>query len=102
MLPHIKTMLRDFDAEILKSIDSEIDSLSDVCSLIENAIGDEPPIAVREGGMIREGFDADVDRLRHAKTEGRNWLAKLEEEENDSPASVMGFSFKDISENTGI
>ncbi|MCI8976327.1 MAG: DNA mismatch repair protein MutS [Lachnospiraceae bacterium] len=83
MLPHIKTMLRDFDAEILKSIDSEIDSLSDVCSLIENAIGDEPPIAVREGGIIRDGFDDTIDNLRHAKTEGRNWLAKLEEADRE-------------------
>ncbi len=83
MLPHIKTMLRDFDAKILKNIDNEIDSLSDVCSLIEKSIGDEPPITVREGGIIRDGFDETIDNLRHAKTEGRNWLAKLEEEDRE-------------------
>ncbi len=83
MLPHIKLLLKDFEQELLLEINRDIDPLPDICELIEKALCEEPPIAVREGGMIREGFDADVDRLRHAKTEGRNWLAKLEEEDRE-------------------
>lgn len=84
MLPHIKTLLKDFpEAKMLIQIDEEIDDLTDICTLIENAIEEEPPIAIREGGIIREGFDETIDNLRHAKTEGKDWLAKLEEEDRD-------------------
>lgn len=83
MLPHIKTVLRDLDARLLHEIDEQIDGLEDLCELIKNSICDEPPMLIREGGIIREGFDADIDRLRTAKTEGKNWLAKLEEEDRE-------------------
>lgn len=83
MLPHIKTLLADFDTELLKEIEEEIDDLSDICMLIENAIMDEPPITIKEGGIIRDGFDETIDKLRHAKTEGKDWLAKLEEEDRE-------------------
>lgn len=83
MLPHIKTLLTDFDAELLKEIQEEIDDLSDICALIENSILDEPPIIIREGGIIKDGFDETIDMLRHAKTEGKDWLAKLEEEDRE-------------------
>ncbi len=83
MLPHIKTVLGEMDAKILRDIDSRIDPLEDLYSLIRSAICDEPPLLIREGGIIKEGFDADIDRLRTAKTEGRNWLAKLEEEDRE-------------------
>lgn len=83
MLPHIKTVLRDMDARLLREIDEQIDGLEDLCELIKNSICDEPPMLIREGGIIREGFDADIDRLRTAKTEGKNWLAKLEEEDRE-------------------
>ncbi len=83
MLPHIKTLLKDFDDEQLRELESEIDDLADICALIENSIQDEPPVATREGGIIREGFDETIDNLRHAKTEGKDWLAKLEEEDRE-------------------
>ena len=83
MLPHIKTALKDFEPELLLEIQSEIDDLSDICTLIENAILEEPSVAVKEGGIIREGFDETIDTLRHAKTEGKDWLAKLEEEDRE-------------------
>lgn len=83
MLPHIKTVLRGLDARLLHEIDEQIDGLEDLCELIKNSICDEPPLLIREGGIIREGFDADIDRLRTAKTEGKNWLAKLEEEDRE-------------------
>ncbi|RKI92738.1 DNA mismatch repair protein MutS [Parablautia intestinalis] len=83
MLPHIKTLLEDFSETLLCEIREEIDDLSDICTLIENAINDEPPITIREGGIIREGFDETIDNLRHAKTEGKDWLAKLEEQDRE-------------------
>lgn len=83
MLPHIKTLLKDFDVSELGNIDNEIDSLSDICALIENAILDEPSLLLREGGIIKDGFDENIDMLRKAKTEGRTWLAKLEEEDRE-------------------
>lgn len=83
MLPHIKTLLDDFDAELLKEINDQIDDLSDICNLIENSIEEDPPLAIKEGGIIREGFDETIDNLRHAKTEGKDWLAKLEEEDRE-------------------
>ncbi len=83
MLPHIKTILNDFETGLLPEIDQDIDPLTDICNLIDNAIIDEPPISIREGDIIKEGFDENVDTLRHAKTEGKNWLAQLEEEDRN-------------------
>ncbi len=83
MLPHIKTLLNEFEQELLVKTYEEIDDLSDICTLIENAIEEEPPIAIKEGGIIKEGFDETIDTLRHAKTEGKDWLAKLEEEDRE-------------------
>ncbi len=83
MIPHIKTILGDFHEELLAGIREEMDDLSDICTLIEKAIEDEPPIAIKEGGIIRCGFDETIDNLRNAKTEGKDWLAKLEEEDKE-------------------
>ena len=60
-----------------------MDALEDICDLIGRAICEEPPLAMKEGGIIREGYSEEVDRLRNAKTEGKDWLAKLEEEERE-------------------
>lgn len=83
MLPHIKTILSNFDTALLQEINEDIDNLSDICTLIENSILDEPPVTIREGGIIKDGFDENIDILRHAKTEGKDWLAKLEEEDRE-------------------
>lgn len=83
MLPHIKTVLKDFDAKLLKEIDEQIDGLEDLYELVRNSICEEPPILIREGGIIKEGFNADIDHLRKAKTDGKNWLAQLEEEDRE-------------------
>ncbi len=83
MLPHIKTVLKEFDAKLLREIDQKIDGLEDLCQLIKNAICEEPPIMIREGGIIRNGFDEDIDMLRKAKTDGKTWLAQLEEEDRE-------------------
>ena len=83
MLPPIKSVLEDFHSEELVKIENDIDALQDLCTLIEEAIVEEPPISIREGGMIKEGFDETIDQLRAAKTEGKTWLAELEEQERD-------------------
>ncbi len=83
MLPSIKVLLNDFSSDILKEIQEETDALTDVCTLIERAICEEPPLAIKEGGIIRDGFDENIDRLRHAKNDGKTWLAKLEEEDRE-------------------
>ena len=81
MLPHIRTVLQELDTCALREIMEQIDNLQDIGSLIASAIVEEPPLSIREGGIIKEGFDADIDNLRHAKTEGKTWLAQLEEED---------------------
>lgn len=83
MLPPIKALMKDFSCELIKSIDEDLDPLTDLCELIELSIEDDPPISVREGGMIKSGYHEEIDRLRSAKTEGKGWLAKLEEEERE-------------------
>ncbi len=83
MLPHIKTVLKDFDAKLLQEIDAQIDGLEDLYGLIKKAICEEPPILIREGGIIKEGFNEDIDYLRKAKTDGKNWLAQLEEQDRE-------------------
>ncbi len=83
MLPHIKTVLRNLPGKANERIEEEIDGLEDLFELIDASIEEEPPITIREGGMIRTGYNEDIDTLRHAKTEGKNWLAELENEERE-------------------
>lgn len=83
MLPPIRTVLQEFDCKLLKNIYDDIDPLDDICSLIEQAIEEEPPISIREGGIIKAGFYEDVDHFRNAKTEGKSWLADLERTEKE-------------------
>ncbi len=83
MLPHIKYIMGDFNSDLLCSIREDMDTLEDLCSLIDRAICEDPPISVRDGDMIREGFHEEIDRLRQAKTEGKTWLAELEAKERE-------------------
>lgn len=83
MLPHIKCILSDLESPLLKELHEELDSLEELCALIEAAIEDEPPLAMKEGGIIKAGYNEDVDKLRNAKTEGKTWLAEVEEEERE-------------------
>lgn len=78
LLPEVKTALLDLKGDIFENIAADLDPLSDLFLLIGNAIDEEPPITIREGGIIKDGFDEDIDMLRKAKTEGKNWLQELE------------------------
>ena len=83
MLPPIKALLTDFKGAMLTEIENDMDSLEELYELIEGAINDDPPILVREGEIIKDGYNSDVDKYRKAKTEGKTWLAELEAKERD-------------------
>lgn len=83
MLPHIKNLLGEFKGTLLNEIREEMDVLSDINDLIERSIIDEPPISVRDGGILKEGYHEEVDKLRQAKTEGKTWLMELETRERE-------------------
>ena len=84
MLPHIKFLLQGFEDMLLKEIYEELDPLQDIFDLISSSIAEEPPLNVKEGGIIREGYNEEVDRLRKAKTEGKDWLMDLETKEREA------------------
>lgn len=83
MLPHIKSVLSDMDASLLQSIHTELDELEDIWQLIEDGIAEEPPITLREGRIIKSGYNEDVDKYRNASTEGKVWIANLEAKEKE-------------------
>ena len=83
MLPYIKQLLGEMKSQLLVHLWEELDPLEDIHELVERAIVEEPPISVRDGGIIRDGYDEEADKLRHAKTEGKTWLAELETRERD-------------------
>ncbi len=83
MLPHIRQLLGEFHCEALSQIREQIDPLEDLFNLIDTAIMEEPPISIRDGNMLKEGFHPEVDKLRQAKTEGKTWLMELEAKERE-------------------
>lgn len=83
MLPHIKTVMKGFEKEVLTGVEQDIDALEDIYQLIDSSIEEDPPITIREGGMIKSGFDKDIDMLRSAKHDGKQWLAELENEDRE-------------------
>ncbi|RHR36732.1 DNA mismatch repair protein MutS [Eubacterium sp. AF19-12LB] len=93
MLPHIKTVIQDFKSPLFKEITEELDVLDDITSLIDNSINEDPPINIKEGGIIKEGYNEEVDRLRKAKTEGKTWLAELETKEKEK-TGIKGLKIK--------
>ena len=83
MLPSVKCILKDMESYLLKEIYEELDPLEELCDLVGRAIQEEPPLAMKEGGIIKDGYNEEVDRLRKAKSEGKNWLADLETKERE-------------------
>ena len=101
-LPAIKETLRDLNTGFIPEIEDELDDLQDLYKLIGDAIQDDPPVTVHEGNIIKDGYDADIDRLRSAKTDGKKWLAKLEADDRERTGiknlkikynSVFGYYF---------
>lgn len=83
MLPYIKDLMGEFTTPLLKALWEELDALEDVHDLVSRAIVEDPPISLRDGGIIKDGYHEETDKLRHAKTEGKTWLAELESRERD-------------------
>lgn len=83
MLPAIRTVLSEFKSTALVKLLGEMDALEDIYQWIDEAIVEEPPISVHDGGIIKEGYFEEVDRLRRAKTDGKKWLAEIEANERE-------------------
>jgi len=104
MLPAIKMVLEDLrDTVSLDNIYKEIDDLKDIYELIDRSIVEEPPLAIKEGGIIKDGFDSDIDHFREASTNGKSWLSELEAKEREKLdiknlrikySNVFGYSFE--------
>ncbi|MDO5156381.1 MAG: DNA mismatch repair protein MutS [Eubacteriales bacterium] len=84
ILPHVKTILKEFDTGILAEYGNELEELSDLFQLIEDSIVEEPPITIKEGGIIKDGYHDVVDELKAAKSDGKQWLMDLEAKEREN------------------
>src|SRR5574344_831677 len=82
-LPDIKEILKNAKSSMLQNIYNELDTLDDIYELIEKSIVEEPPITIKEGGIIKLGYDSEIDKLKTATTEGKNWIVQLEAEERE-------------------
>ncbi|MDR1766076.1 MAG: DNA mismatch repair protein MutS [Lachnospiraceae bacterium] len=103
MLPHIKALLTQLDAPLVRDIDEKMDPLEDVCALICEAIAEDAPVSAKDGGVIRDGYHEETDRLRQAKIQGKGWLADLEAREREKTgiknlkikySHVFGYNFE--------
>ena len=82
-LPEIKQILAKTESPLLKDLYEELDTLQDIYELIEDSIVEEPPISVKEGGIIKLGYDEEIDTLKKATTEGKTWIVNLEAKERE-------------------
>ena len=80
-LPDLKNVLSQCTSPKLKELYEELDELKDIYELIDKSIIEDPPMTVKDGGIIKMGFDPEIDQLKTATTEGKNWIIKLEAEE---------------------
>ncbi len=83
MIAPLKKLLEDFQCPLLQETRENMDSLEDVYELIDASIEEEAPVSVREGGILKNGFREDIDKLREARTNGKTWLADVEKKERD-------------------
>lgn len=93
MLPHIKNQMKSFKSVELSGLYEKFDVLEDLYELIEYSIIEEPPVTIREGGIIKDGYSEEIDILRKAKTEGKNWIAQLEAKEREN-TGIKGLKIK--------
>ena len=82
-LPYIKDILQQFSKGILHKLGEDLDTLEDLWQLVDQSIEEDPPLTIKEGGIIKDHYKEDIDYLKKAKTEGKSWLAQLEERERE-------------------
>ena len=82
-LPDVKNVLKECKSAYLEELYEKLDELQDIYTLIENSIVDDPPMTIKDGGIIKLGYDEEIDKLKTAQTEGKNWLIQLEAEEKE-------------------
>ncbi len=82
-IPYIKNLLDGFETEYIRTCYQQLDSLEDVCNLIDISIIDDPPVTIKEGGIIKDGYNSEVDKLRMASIQGKDWIAALEASERE-------------------
>ncbi len=82
-LPEVKNVLSKCNSHKLRELYNEIDELKDIFELINKSIVEDPPMTIKDGGIIKIGYDPEIDTLKKASTEGKSWLAKLEAEEKE-------------------
>ncbi len=83
MIPHIRTQLKNVSVPLLSALYRDMDDLCDITDLIKSSIAEDPPLSVREGDIIKDGYNSTVDELRKAKTDGKTWLAEFESKEKE-------------------
>lgn len=83
VIPHIKRALKETDSQLIGELVGRIEDFSDLCELIERAVMDNPPASLREGGIIKDGFEREVDELRGLSTRGRDYIAEIERRERE-------------------
>ena len=82
-LPELKKVVANCNSNLLKDLYKNLDELQDIYKLIENSIVDDPPMTIKDGGIIKLGYDEEIDKLKTATTEGKNWIIQLEAEERE-------------------
>ena len=82
-LPDIKRILAGAQSDFLKELHSELDTLNDIYKIIDKTIVEEPPITIKEGRLIKKGYDEEIDKLKEATTDGKKWIVQLEVDEKE-------------------
>lgn len=82
-LPQIKEMIKNSNSSLLKKLYQDLDVLEDICKIIEHAIVEDPPLTITDGGIIKLGYDSEIDELKTAMTQGKNWIIELEAKERE-------------------
>ncbi len=83
-LPAVKSLMAPLDVALLSKLNAQMDSLEDIAGLLEAAVEDDPPAGLRDGGIIKAGYNAEADRLREASDKGKDWLMELEAREREA------------------
>ena len=83
-IPNIKNLIKDSNSELIKFLEASLDECSDLAKLIEDAIVEDPPITLKEGGIIKLGYNQEIDEYKKASTEGKRWLLELEQREKEA------------------